>query len=170
MRRFTTLTTLAAAGVLVAGSATAVTGVTGVSGPQRAAPTPVTTQIVYDEPFTGGHGHFIDLAKKGLGAGDMFLGVGLPLLDHETGDRIGTMDATEIIVSGRHDGTVEMNETLRLKGGLVMISGVVRHTDTPFRMAVVGGTGAYADARGQVTQLKEDRHRNVTVIQLDLIQ
>ena len=168
MRGSTIITTVAAAGLLAAGSAAAVTG--GASESQRGTPAAVTTKIVYDEPFTGGHGHFVDLAKKGLGAGDMFLGVGIPMLDHETGKRIGRTDATEIIVSGRHDGTVEMNQTLRFTDGLVMLSGVVRHTDTPFRLAVVGGTGAYAGARGQVTQLKEDVKHKVTVLRLDLIQ
>jgi hypothetical protein len=167
MRRSTIVTGVVAAGVLVAGSAAAVTR---ANDTQREAPTPVTTTIVYDEPFTGGHGHYVDLAKKGLGPGDLFLGVGIPMLDHGTGDRIGRTDATETIVSGRHDGTVEMNETLRLPGGLIMLSGVVRHTDRPFRLAVVGGTGAYADARGQVTQVKEDSKHKVTVLRLDLIQ
>ena len=51
-----------------------------------------------------------------------------------------------------------------------MLSGVVRHTDTPFRLAVVGGTGAYAGARGQISQVKEDRRHKVTVLQLDLVQ
>jgi hypothetical protein len=100
----------------------------------------------------------------------MFLTVGVPMLDHATGDRIGAMDGTEIIDSARHDGTVEMNETLRFDDGLVILSGVVRHTDEPFRLAVVGGTGAYTGAHGQVSQLREDRHRKVTVLRLDLTQ
>jgi len=159
-------TSVVVAGVLVAGSTAAVAG----GEARRQAPTPVTTTIVYDEPFTGGHNHYVDLGKKGLGPGDMFLGVGLPIFDDETGDRIGSTDGTEVILSGRHDGTVEMNGTLRLDGGLVMLSGVVRHTDNPFRLPVVGGTGAYAAVRGQLTQLREDRHRKLTVVQLDLIQ
>ena len=167
MRRTTTFTAIAAAVVLVAGSASAVSG----GSPSGVVePTPTTSQIVFYEPFTGGHSHYVDLGKKGLGAGDLFLGVGSPMLDHDTGLKIGSADGTETIVSARHDGTVEMDETLRLADGLVMLSGVVRHTDTPFRLAVVGGTGAYAGARGQISQVKEDRRHKVTVLQLDLVQ
>jgi hypothetical protein len=124
--------------------------------------------FVYDEPVNGGTTKYVNLGKPKLGPGDMFLTNGVPMLSHETGERIGVEDGTETVVSIKHDGTVEMNMTLRLHDGLVMLSGVVRHTDTPFRIPVVGGTGAYANATGQMTELREDDKRKVTVIEVKL--
>ena len=47
-----------------------------------------------------------------------------------------------------------------------MFEGIGRHTDTPFRLAVVGGTGNYAFARGQLTVLHEGHSRGVVVFRL----
>jgi hypothetical protein len=127
-----------------------------------------TITFTYDEPFNGGTTKYVNLSKPALGPGDMFLTTGVPMLSEGTAKRIGVEDGTETVVSVAHDGTVEMNTTLRLHDGLVMLSGVVRHTDTPFRLPVVGGTGAYANATGQMTELREDDDRKVTVIKVAL--
>jgi hypothetical protein len=124
--------------------------------------------FTYDEPFNGGTTKYVNLSKPALGPGDMFLTSEVPMLSEGTAERIGVEDITETVVSVRHDGTVEMNTTLRLRDGLVMLSGVVRHTDTPFRLPVVGGTGAYANVTGQMTELREDDDRKVTVIKVEL--
>jgi hypothetical protein len=71
-------------------------------------------------------------------------------------------------VSKRHDGTVVGQGTLRLPGGHVELDGVVRHTDSPFRASVTGGTGRYLGVGGQLTLLKEDHVRKVVVMRLEL--
>ena len=119
-------------------------------------------------PWTGGHQQYVDLGAKGMGPGDLFLTTDVPVLNNTTGARIGTTDGVELIVSALHDGTVTNQMTFRLPGGHVDVNGVVRHTDQPFRVPVVGGTGRYARVRGQLTLLREDERRKVEVFQLDL--
>jgi len=120
-------------------------------------------------PFQGGHTQFIDRGKKGLSPGDLFLGTGLPILDNQTGRRIGTSDSVELIVSTRHDGTVTSQGTLRLPGGHIELEGVARHTDAPFRFTVTGGTGRYLGVGGQMTLLREDNQRKMSVMRLKLV-
>jgi hypothetical protein len=121
-------------------------------------------------PFQGGHTKFIDRGKKGLSPGDLFLGTGLPILDNQTGRRIGTSDSVELIVSTRHDGTVTSQSTLRLPGGHIELEGVARHTDAPFRVTVTGGTGRYVGVGGQMTLVREDNQRKVSVMRLKLLR
>jgi hypothetical protein len=131
---------------------------------------PTTTQtMVLAFPFQGGHQRIIDRGPKGLGAGDLVLSTGMPILDNASGQRVGTGDAVELIVSKRHDGTVVDQSTLRLPGGHVDIDGVVRHTDSPFRASVTGGTGRYLGTGGQLTLIKEDTARKVVVMKLELV-
>jgi hypothetical protein len=156
--------TIAVTGILVAGTVATVTA---------SADPPAMRQLDHetltiDEPFQGGTGSYIDLGTKDIGPGDMFLGTGVPALSHATGKRIGTFDSAETIVSGAHNGIVDQTTTLRLRDGLIMFGGVVRHDDKPLRSAVIGGTGRYAQARGQLTELREDTGRKVTVLRLDL--
>jgi hypothetical protein len=131
---------------------------------------PPTETMVLAFPFEGGHLRFVDTGKKGIGPGDLFLGTGLPVLDNATGQRIGTSDAVELIVSARHDGTVTSQSTLRLPGGHIDLDGVVRHTDDPFRVTVTGGTGRYSGVGGQLTLLREDVQRKVSVMRLELVR
>jgi hypothetical protein len=129
-----------------------------------------TETMVLAFPWVGGHQRFIDTGRKGIGPGDLFLGVGMPILDNGTGAELGTSDAVELIVSGRHDGTVTSQSTLRLPGGHIELDGVVRHTDQPFRITVTGGTGRYLGVGGQLTLLKSDKHRKVEVEKLELVR
>jgi hypothetical protein len=94
----------------------------------------------------------------------------MPVLDNATNVRIGSSDAVELIVSRRHDGTVTSEGTLRLRGGHVELDGVVRHTDSPFRVSVTGGTGKYLGVGGQLTLLREDTKRKVVVMKLELVR
>jgi hypothetical protein len=166
MRRTHLLAGLAATAVLATVSTAAAT-----PDPESASSNSVGHRKVtftYDEPFDGGTTKYVNLDKPELGPGDMFLTTGVPMLSEGTTKRIGMDDGTETVVSASHDGTVEMNMTLRLHDGLVMLSGVVRHTDKPFRLPVVGGTGAYSNATGQMSQLRLDDHRKVTIIKVEL--
>lgn len=128
-----------------------------------------TETMVLAFPWQGGHLRFIDTGKKGIGPGDLFLGVGLPILDDSTGERIGTSDAVELILSARHHGTVTSQSTLRLAGGHIDLDGVVRHTDQPFRVTVTGGTGRYLGVGGQLTLLRSDEDRKVDIMRLELV-
>jgi hypothetical protein len=129
-----------------------------------------TTTMVLAFPFQGGHQRVIDRGPKGLGAGDLILSTGQPILDNASGHRVGTADSVELIVSKRHDGTVVSRGTLRLQGGHVDIDGVVRHTDSPFRVSVTGGTGIYLGTGGQLTLIKEDAARKVVIMRLELVR
>jgi hypothetical protein len=132
--------------------------------------TPTATasdSMVLAFPFTGGHTRYIDQGKKGDSPGDLYLSTGSPILDNATGQRIGSSDTVELIVSMRHNGTVTSEGTLRLPGGHVELDGVVRHSDDPFRISVTGGTGRYLGVRGQLT-LRENNQRKVTIMKLEL--
>jgi len=167
MRRPHLLAVLATTGVLVTASAATAAQESGAPSGVAAGDGSIT--FIYDEPFDGGSLKYVNLDKHKLGPGDMFLFHGVPMLEHGTDERIGVVDGTETVASVRHDGTVEMNMTLRLDDGLVMVSGVVRHTDKPFRIPVVGGTGAYANATGQMSVIREDVKRKVSVIKMELV-
>lgn len=145
---------------------------TNASEPTSAgASTPATETMVLAFPFEGGHGRFVDAGKKGLGPGDQFLVVGMPILDNATGEQLGTTDAVEMMMlPHRHDGTVTMKYTLRLPGGHIDLYGVVRHSDKPFRIPVTGGTGRYLGVGGQLTLLKEDTQRDINVMRLKLVR
>ena len=155
----------AALGAGVGSSPTSFTSTHDVS-----AGTDARETLVLDFPFQGGHQRFIDLGKKGLSAGDMFLSTGQPILDDATGERIGSADGVELIVSKRHDGTVTSQSTLRLPGGHVELDGVVRHTDDPFRVTVTGGTGDYLGVGGQLTLIREDAERKLSMIKVELVR
>ena len=59
---------------------------------------------------------------------------------------------------------------MRLTGGHVDIDGIIRHTDDPLQMTVTGGTGSYLGVTGQLTMIKEDAHRKVSIMRLELIR
>jgi hypothetical protein len=133
-------------------------------------PSPDTETMMINVPWQGGHGHYLDNGRKGLGPGDLFLGTDLPVFDEVTGERIGTSDSVELILSARHDGTVTDQTTFRFAGGHVDVDGIIRHTDKPLRMTVTGGTGRYLGVSGQLTLVKEDAHRKVEVMRLELVR
>jgi hypothetical protein len=181
MRTFTHAAGATLAGLALAaaaapwGNAGAGTGATAstpnpsVTSQIQRTPTSTTEEMVLSFPFQGGHQRLINRGPKSIGPGDLFLSTGMPVLDTATGHRIGTSDATELIVSTRHDGTVLGQSTLRLRGGHVELDGVVRHTDSPFRVSITGGTGRYLGVGGQLTMLREDDVHKAVVMKLELI-
>ena len=138
------------------------------SAAREAAPT-VEVMLV-DIPWTGGHMGYLDAGKKGLGPGDQFFLTDLPVYEHGTSHRIGSLDAVELILSARHDGTVTDDSTYRFPGGTVNTHCVLRHTDDPNRCAVSGGTGDYLGVSGQVTYVRENSKRKVSVVRLELVR
>ena len=133
------------------------------------SPAAASETLTFTTPFAGGTTRQIDLGRKGLGAGDLFLSTGIPMRDLTTGARIGTLEGTETILSAAYDGTVSQPVTMRLRGGTVTVTGIVRHTDSPNRLAVSGGTGRYAETRGQLVLVREDDKRKLSVNRLELM-
>ena len=131
---------------------------------------PAAQTMILAFPWQGGHQQFIDTASKGQGPGDLFLGTDLPILDNATGERIGSGDGVEMIVSARHGGTVSSQSTLRLAGGHIDLDGSIRHTDSPNAATVTGGTGRYVGVGGQLTLLRSDSKRKVEVMRLELVR
>jgi hypothetical protein len=77
-----------------------------------------------------------------------------PLLN-QNGARIGTIDATFLTTApgsnATHDGSEQLTATLRLPEGQIAVLGTVGAYARVTHVAIVGGTGRYADARGDVT-------------------
>ena len=77
-----------------------------------------------------------------------------PVLDAH-GARVGTIDATFLTTepgtNAKHDGSEQLTGTLLLPGGQIAILGTVGAYARTSRVAIIGGTGKYAGARGQVT-------------------
>jgi hypothetical protein len=150
---------LAAAAVTVAAAAALTHSAASATGGPRT--------IVFTEPFNGGHTRFIDQGRKGISPGDMFLTTDVPSYDLKTGRRIGTSDGMETIVSLRHQGTVLLHARGRLKDGVIELTALLRHADREQTGVIVGGTGAYAGARGYATVVEDLKHkRNVITLTL----
>jgi hypothetical protein len=91
-----------------------------------------------------------DVKPKGLAKQKASLGDQFYITGKLTGDQTGT-DALvcTVIVAGKH-GAEYCTGIAHLTSGDVMFAGRVTDNDAPDDLAVVGGTGAYAGARGTV--------------------
>ena len=98
----------------------------------------------------------------------MFLSTDVPVFDLQTGKRVGTSDGMETFVSTRHQGTVWLHGTTRLRDGRIEGGGLLRHSDSKQTLPITGGTGAYAGARGEIT-ITEDRQHKRNVITVTLL-
>jgi hypothetical protein len=76
-----------------------------------------------------------------------------PLLDRD-GARIGVIDATFVTTASgtgaKRDGSEQLTATLRLPGGQIAVLGTVGSYARATHVAIIGGTGRYAGARGDV--------------------
>ena len=165
----TTSHKLAAATLAAAAAATSALAFNGAHGTPAASAIDAPQTMTFSEPFAGGGGQnrYIDLGKKGMSPGDLILHTDQPAVDARTGRRVGTSDGVERILSAKHKGTVAFSDTVRLADGRIEVAGTLRHTDRNPALAVIGGTGAYANARGQVTITEDAKHkRNLTTITL----
>jgi len=88
---------------------------------------------------------FVDTGRKGESVGDDFISTGVRLRDPATHDRVGRIDLLGTIASERAEF---ITITTRLNDGTIQVSGVMRHHESPVLLAVTGGTGSYANARG----------------------
>jgi len=152
----------------VAGAAAATGGVAFAGGQDvRADAVAGPRVLTLTEPFVGGKTRYLDVGKKGISPGDMFLSTDVPLSDLQTGKRVGTSDGMETFVSLRHQGTVWLHVAGRLRDGRIEGSGLLRHSDRRQSLPVTGGTGAYAGARGEMTVTEDRKHkRNVITVTL----
>ena len=155
---------------IVVGAAVAVASIgLAVDGVAQAPAAGTPRTLVLSTPFDAGTTHHIDLGKKSPrgGPGDMFLVTEVPLNNESTGRRAATLEGTETILSAAHNGIVSFDGTIRLHDGTIQLAGVTRH-DRPGRLAITGGTGAYAGARGEMTD-SEDETRKVSIERITLL-
>jgi hypothetical protein len=77
-----------------------------------------------------------------------------PLLDSR-GVRVGVIDATFVTTArgtgAKHGGSEQLTGTLRLSGSQIAVFGTVGAYARTTHVAIIGGTGRYAGARGDVT-------------------
>jgi hypothetical protein len=122
----------------------------GVAGAARTTPGVTFHLVEKDKAF-----HFVD--NKPIGGpnappslGDMF--AFSSTLWTRAGKRAGTLYATCVVASGGRRNVMQCNGTFALKGGELSAIALVRDEEVT-HIAIVGGTGAYEGARGQVTSV-----------------
>lgn len=90
----------------------------------------------------------VDTGEKGPSPGDMNLW-SEPLFDGSVKERIGTSSGYCVQVSAT-ELVRQCNFTLTMKSGAVFVASNITGKAGPFVGTVVGGTGEYASARGEV--------------------
>lgn len=117
--------------------------------PGAAAPPPTTIEVFVAESAPT----HVDELEPGLGPGDWLL-FRDPVLD-ASGERIGTADTRVQVIApaGAGDLSFILDCTVELDRGRLVFSGaeLLSHAETEVTFALVGGTGRYAGAKGQVT-------------------
>ena len=77
-----------------------------------------------------------------------------PVLD-KNGARVGVLDATFVTTapgtSAQRDGSEQLTGAFRLAGGQIAVLGTVGAYAQTSHVAIIGGTGRYAGARGDIT-------------------
>lgn len=138
MTRALTLVAASVAGVLLTTAGTSV-----------AAPPPRTIQV----HVAAGEPTHVDELEPGLGPGDWLL-FRDPVLD-AGGEEIGTAVTRVQLIApvGEEDVAFILDCTVELDDGRLVFSGAeqLSRLESRVRYAVVGGSGRYAGARGQVT-------------------
>jgi hypothetical protein len=141
--------------VAVAATAALAAGIAGAHDDTRASAAPGGRVLVF-AVGDGGEQTFVDERPRGESPGDGLVATGVPLRHDEGGRRAGRMDVLGVLLT-------ETSEQLTLEIGLprgsLHAEGVVRAGDP--RLAVTGGTGRFAGARG-VARLDE-RTRRLTI-------
>ena len=94
-----------------------------------------------------------------MSRGDLIVHSNSPGIDARTGRRTATSDGIQTILSLKHPGAVAVSDTIYLPGGHVQVAGTVRYGQRTSALAVIGGTGKYSNARGQVTITEDTKHK-----------
>jgi hypothetical protein len=128
----------------IAGSFAVAVLVSGIGASSIGASSGVASLRFYERP---GSTHVIDNAPKGrkAGRGDIILFVN-PVFDRQ-GTQVGTDRGVCTMYSA---GESQCDATLALPKGQIVTHGL-QGAKTGFDVAVIGGTGAYAGARGTMT-------------------
>jgi hypothetical protein len=127
------------------------------------AQAPAATTLSFYEPATGGSFKLIDNAphspaknpgskKFRLSVGDQFI-FSNPVLDHKGGTRVATLYAEATVVAGKTFANVKTIARVTLvftNGDQLAAQGIFDFASADVRIAIVGGTGTYAGARGFV--------------------
>jgi len=135
----------------------------GVFGQSAAADTTLTL-FEHDTQSTE-----IDLGDPGPGPGDQFLFAG-DVFDHAGGTNIGHVAGQCTTLSGdATSGDAFCHGTFVLEGGQLAVQGLdtggVSDAGQPGAVAIVGGTGIYANARGDGTiQISPDAPTDSTFV------
>ena len=87
----------------------------------------------------------VDNGKKGESIGDSFISTAVKLRDADTRAPAGRLDILGTIASRRADFVAI---TAHLHGSTIQVNGLMRHSTAPHLLAITGGTGSYANARG----------------------
>ena len=94
-----------------------------------------------------GHDTAVDVGKRGDSIGDGFITAGARLSD-TSGKAAGTANVVGTIVSRAADA---INVSIRLGDGELEVHGIMSNSGKAVDLAIVGGTGAYSNARGVAT-------------------
>jgi hypothetical protein len=113
----------------------------------------------------------LDLGPQGFSLGDQTIFAD-DVYDKKGGTKIGSDGVVCTVVrvtdAATGSGTAQCVATASLPDGQITIQGLVSFTGTelpaPFQQAITGGTGAYANARGQITvEELSETEANITV-------
>ncbi|WP_027482932.1 allene oxide cyclase barrel-like domain-containing protein [Deinococcus pimensis] len=140
--------TLALVGVTLLGliGATSTSLAGGAGAPSRATSSQTLTFDVVTSPF-----HLVDVGDKGVSVGDQTV---FDDLLFKNGKRVGfdsgACTVTRVAMNERDPFRVSCVATYALPGGTIAAQGVMTNNPTKV-LAIVGGTGAYEGAHGQIT-------------------
>jgi hypothetical protein len=145
----------AIAAILAVGVVTAVS----VAAVSRSADSVTTLRLVEREQSF----HFVDVPPSAgpntpPSAGDSF--VFTSTLWTRGGKRAGTLRASCVSTSGGENGTLTCYGTFGLKGGQLAAMATLRGESRTTHIAIVGGTGAYAGARGEAVSVERNGGEN----------
>jgi hypothetical protein len=132
-----------------------------VSAPASSTARPAGTTIrLYEKPLSE---HFTDLGAKGIGAGDVDVVSYLLYRSPKSTKPVGHSEAVCTLIGPR---AASCTSTIYLPNGKIVGGGAFhfQRNGGSEHLAVLGGTGAYAGARGEVTILV--RKQDVDVIRL----
>jgi hypothetical protein len=168
VRRSTWVVGLVVAGVVGGGAVSAAAAPAGSAGSAAAVAGSVQgargadTVLRFDIVFRPQEENFVDIGSPGPGVGDLLVFQDRILRSgRQVGVEGGSCTITAILTDGFQTHCVG---TVSLPGGTIAFQGLV--TDKPEkRMAVVGGTGRYRTAAGELTvlELGHDEDGTLTV-------
>lgn len=160
MGRSTWVVGLGVAVVVVGGAVSASAAPTAASGSTAAK----GSVLRYDIAFRPFGENYVDVGTPGAGIGDMLVFQDR-ILDHgrQVGAEGGTCTVTALLEEGHFQ--THCVGTISLPAGEIAFQGLV--TDAPEKhMAVVGGTGRYRDAGGDLTVLEHGDDTGALTVRL----